>query len=60
MVKAMNKMKASQKGIIINENTDLDKLFDFPKLIIKDIFREMELKEVMDKKIKIDIFYQEV
>ncbi|HUW90962.1 MAG TPA: hypothetical protein VMV43_10675 [Candidatus Nanopelagicaceae bacterium] len=39
---------------------DLDKVFEFSKLSIKDIFREMKIKKNLTGKIRIDIKMKEV
>ena len=39
---------------------DLDKVFEFSKLMIKDIFREMKIKKNLTGKIRIDIKMKEV
>ena len=39
---------------------DLDKIFEFSKLTIKDMFREMKIKKNLTGKIRIDIKMKEV
>jgi len=59
-IKLFKPLVVKQKEIYIDKNVDYSKLFEFTKMLIKDMFREMKEKGNENNQIRIDIKLKEV